>query len=140
MIAIDTNVLIRYLVRDDAEQAEAARALLVELSSERPGFICREVTIEVVWVLERAYRLPRDEIASLLDELIATEGLIVEAADAVTQAASAYRPGRRRLLGPDDSCGGQTGRSAARSIPLTAPLRGWQERHWWKARQGGRSL
>ena len=93
MIAIDTNVLIRYLVRDDAEQAEAARTLLVEVSSERPGFICREVTIEVVWVLERAYRLPRDEIAALLDELIATEGLVVEAADAVTQAASAYRRG-----------------------------------------------
>ena len=93
MIAIDTNVLIRYLVCDDAEQAEAARALLVELSSERPGFICREVTIEVVWVLERAYRLPRDEIATVLDELIATEGLVVEAADAVTQAASAYRQG-----------------------------------------------
>ena len=93
MIAIDTNVLIRYLVRDDAEQAEAARALLVEVSSERPGFICREVTIEVVWVLERAYRLPREEIAALLDELIATEGLVVEAADAVTQAAFAYRQG-----------------------------------------------
>ncbi len=93
MIAIDTNVLVRYLVRDDTEQAEAARALLVELSSERPGFICREVILEVVWVLERAYRLPRDEIAAVLDELIATEGLVVEAADEVAQAAVTYRQG-----------------------------------------------
>ncbi len=54
MIAIDTNVLVRYLVCGDAEQAEAARVLLAELSPERPGFICREVTIEIVWVLERA--------------------------------------------------------------------------------------
>lgn len=93
MIAIDTNVLVRYLVCDDAEQAEAARALLAKLSSERPGFICREVTIEVVWVLERAYQLPRDQIATVLDELIATEGLLIEAADDVSRAASAYRQG-----------------------------------------------
>ena len=37
MIAIDTNVLVRYLVRDDAEQAEAARLLLEGMTSERPG-------------------------------------------------------------------------------------------------------
>ena len=37
MIAIDTNVLVRYLVRDDAEQAEAARLLLEGISSEQAG-------------------------------------------------------------------------------------------------------
>ncbi len=45
MIAIDTNVLVRYLAHDDAEQAEAARLLLEAITSERPGFICREVAI-----------------------------------------------------------------------------------------------
>lgn len=59
MIALDTNVLVRYLVDDDAEQARAARKLLEGLAAERPAFICREVMIELVWVLQRAYRLPR---------------------------------------------------------------------------------
>ena len=56
MIALDTNVLVRYLVADDAGQAEAAQALLAGLTAERPGFVCREVAVELVWVLERAYR------------------------------------------------------------------------------------
>ena len=59
MTAVDTNVLVRYLVRDILELAEAARDLLESLTVERPGFICREVAIETVWVLERSYRLPR---------------------------------------------------------------------------------
>ena len=43
MTALDTNVIVRYLVRDDAEQAAAARALLDGLTPGNPGFICREV-------------------------------------------------------------------------------------------------
>ena len=91
MIAVDTNVLIRYLVRDDAEQAEAARMLLEGISSERPGYICREVAIEVVWVLERAYRFTREQIADVIVELAATEGIAIEEVEDVTRAATRYR-------------------------------------------------
>ncbi len=93
MIALDTNVLVRFLVDDDAEQVQAARTLLESLTAERPAFICREVMIELVWVLERAYRLPRDRIAAVLEGLIATEGLEVEATNDVARAASGYRQG-----------------------------------------------
>ena len=93
MIAVDTNVLVRYLVRDDAEQAEAARALLEGLTPGRPGFICREVAIEVVWVLERTYRFARGQISDVVVELIATDSLTVEAADDVASAALRYRQG-----------------------------------------------
>lgn len=93
MIALDTNVLVRYLVRDDRHQAEAARALLESLTPERPGYVCREVTVELVWVLERAYRFPRDRIGSVLEELVATEGLAIEAAGDVARASIRYRAG-----------------------------------------------
>ncbi len=93
MIALDTNVLVRYLVADDAEQAAAARVLLEGLAPENPGFICREVAIEVVWVLERAYRFTRIQIADVLVELIATNSILVEAADDVARAALIYRQG-----------------------------------------------
>lgn len=93
MIAIDTNVLVRYLVSDDAEQALAARSMLEGLSSKRPGFVCREVVIELVWVLERAYRFSRDQIATVLEELVSTEGVVVEAADEVVRASFSYRRG-----------------------------------------------
>ena len=93
MIALDTNALVRYLVRDDADQAEASRILLESLSAERPGFVCREVMLEVVWVLERAYRLSRDQIALIVEELTHTEGLVIEADDDVIRAAMGYRQG-----------------------------------------------
>ena len=91
MIAIDTNVLVRYLVRDDAEQAEAARLLLEGITSERPGFICREVAIEVVWVLERAYKFTRAQVADVIVELAATDGIVIEEAEDVAHAAIRYR-------------------------------------------------
>ena len=93
MIAVDTNVLVRYLVGDDAEQANAARALLERFTPELPGFICREVAIEAVWVLERAYRFTRVQIADVLVELIATDSIVVEAADDMARAVYSYRQG-----------------------------------------------
>ena len=96
MIAVDTNVLVRYLVRDDEEMAESARILLEGLSAVEPGFICREVAIELVWVLERSYRFARTDIADMLIGLIATDSLVIEVADDVALVTHRYREG-----GPD---------------------------------------
>ena len=64
------------------------------LTAERPGYVCREVAVELVWVLERAYGFPRDRIATLLEELVATEDLVIEAAEDVARAAFDYRAAR----------------------------------------------
>jgi len=93
VIALDTNVLARYLVRDDEQQAESARALLESLTTERPGYACREVVVELVWVLERAYGVSRERIATILQELVSTQSLVVEAADDVARAAFRYQAG-----------------------------------------------
>ena len=93
MIALDTNVLVRFLVRDDEEQASAAHELLTSLTAEAPGFVCREVVVELVRVLERAYGFPRDQIADVLEDLVSTEVLVVEAAGDVATAAFRYRDG-----------------------------------------------
>ena len=93
MTALDTNVIVRYLVGDDAEQAAAARALLDGLTSGNPGFICREVVLEVAWVLERSYRFTRSRIAEALMNLTASDSLVVESSDDVAAAAYRYRQG-----------------------------------------------
>ncbi len=93
MIALDTNVLVRYLVRDHAEQAEAAHSVLDALTAETPGFVCREVLVELVWVLERSYRIPRTEISGQLLNLVGADALVVESAADVARAALAYREG-----------------------------------------------
>ena len=93
MIALDTNILVRYLVRDNEKQAEAARTLLESLTIDQPGFVCREVIVELVWVLERSYQCSRDRIATVLEQLATTESLVVETGNDVIRAASGYRSG-----------------------------------------------
>ena len=93
MISLDTNVLIRYLVRDNADEADEALRLLDTLTSDNSGLICREAAIEMVWVLDRTYRLPRDHIASIVQELARSEEIIVEDHEDVIIAADGYRRG-----------------------------------------------
>ena len=93
MISIDTNVVVRYLVGDDDAQAEAARALLDGLTPDDPGFICREVVMEIAWVLERSYGFTRARVAEALMDLTASDSLVVENSDDVAAAAHRYRQG-----------------------------------------------
>ena len=53
-------------MRDDVQQAEAARTLLDSFTAECPGYVCREVTVELEWVLERGYGFARDRIATIV--------------------------------------------------------------------------
>lgn len=91
MIAIDTNVLVRFLTQDDPTQGAVARHFFAELTLENPGHVCREVVIELVWVLERAYRYGRAEIATALEGLLAAAELELEASDDIGAALHAYR-------------------------------------------------
>ena len=93
MLALDTNVLLRYLVQDDETQVEGATSLLESLTVDHPGFICREVIIEMVWVLERSYRFTRSQIADILVEMALTQGLVFESENDVVRAALQYRQG-----------------------------------------------
>jgi predicted nucleic-acid-binding protein len=91
VIALDTNVLVRFLVQDDPEQARVAGEIIDQLTEEAPGFVSREVLVELVWVLERAYRLGRDEIAVALDGLLTATELQIEGSDEVGSAVELYR-------------------------------------------------
>lgn len=93
LTGLDTNVLVRFLVQDDVAQAKAAQDLIAVFSEAKPGFICREVLVELVWVLERAYALPRGDIARALDGLMEARELVIEAADRVAIAVDRYRKG-----------------------------------------------
>lgn len=91
MIALDTNVLVRFLVQDDPEQAELATGVIDQLTDDARGFVSREVLIELVWVLERAYRLGRVEIAIALDGLLSATELDIEGSVEVAPALELYR-------------------------------------------------
>ncbi len=91
MIGLDTNVLVRYLVQDHPGQARAASTLIESLTPEHPGWITQVVLVELVWVLDRAYRVERARIAQILETLLRTKELVVEAADTAWKALRLYR-------------------------------------------------
>ncbi len=93
MIALDTNILARFVLSDDAEQAAAARTILGGLSQDNPGYVCREVVLELVWVLDRVHRLGRAEVARTVTILLESRELVFETAERVATALSHYAAG-----------------------------------------------
>ena len=91
MIALDTNVLGRFLVQDDPEQARIANTVFDQLTDAAPGFVAREVLVVLVWLLERAYGYGRAEIAAALDGLMSATELVIESAGGVGVAIDRYR-------------------------------------------------
>ena len=70
MIAIDTNVIVRFLVRDDEKQAEAARRRFKQAEGNRERlFVPLLVVLETIWVLESAYGKSRTEILDALQAM-----------------------------------------------------------------------
>ena len=94
MIGIDTNVLVRFFMEDDAAQTRAATACLTrECSEAAPGFINLVVLCEFVWVMTRNYRLGRADIADMVERILRTVELAVERADVAAEALESYRAG-----------------------------------------------
>ena len=91
MHGIDTNVLVRFLTRDDAAQFRRVREFLEARFAEGdPVFVSVIVLCETVWVLRSAYRTPRREVAGALERLLGASGLVIEDRDQVAAAALAY--------------------------------------------------
>jgi len=71
MKALDNNVLVRFLVRDDKRQAETIYRIFKKAESDREVFfVPLLVVLETVWVLESVYKIPRQEILYSINELI----------------------------------------------------------------------
>ncbi len=98
MIALDTNVLVRFLVRDDLGQAARARALIENCQAK--GDVClvsNPVLCGLEWVLESLYRASRADIVATVQTLQATPPFALEDADLVDRALQMYRKGKGDL-------------------------------------------
>lgn len=83
MIALDTNVLARYLLADETNQAKAARALIE--GAETEFWIPVTVVLELAWVL-RVKKIPSEEIVARLRDLLTLRSMRPQMSDAVFQA------------------------------------------------------
>ena len=89
MIAVDTNVVVRFLAEDDKAQADRAEAIL------RRGAVLvpKTVLLETEWVLRAAYGIASAGIAAALRRLLGLPGVTAEDASAGAQALAWYEGG-----------------------------------------------
>jgi predicted nucleic-acid-binding protein len=91
MIAIDTKVLLRLLVRDHEEQARIVeRFVAARFSKEDPGFVSRAVIAETAWVLKDVYGYERLQIAAAIRGVMNVSELQLESADEINAAIADY--------------------------------------------------
>ncbi len=110
MRAVDTNVVVRLLTRDDAAQVRLAEAFV-----EKGAWVSHLVLAETTWVLSAAYDLDHASIALAVEMLLNHRALTVQDADVVSAALSHYR--RRPTLGFSDCLVLEIARKAGH-IPL----------------------
>ena len=95
MIALDTNVLIRFLVEDDEQQSRLATRLIEgAIERDEPLFISDIVMCETVWVLSSAYRFSRAEIVQALSGLLRARAVVFTSSDRLARALDAYAKGK----------------------------------------------
>jgi predicted nucleic-acid-binding protein len=88
VIGVDTNVLLRYLLKDDAAQAARAER---ELERDERFLIDGIVLCELVWVLEAGYGFSRADVAAALDKILATAQFEIDSKDLVLSALNDFR-------------------------------------------------
>jgi predicted nucleic-acid-binding protein len=92
MLGIDTNVLIRFLVRDDQTQFEKARKLLKrEASNGRRVFINQLVLLETEWVLRSRYGLAKTQMLDTISGLLDAPDVQLEDEPSIEEALFVWR-------------------------------------------------
>lgn len=95
MLAIDTNVLVRLLARDDAKQTQQADNFVA-----KGAWVSHLVLAETMWVLSAVYERSDKQLIAALDLLLSHESLVLQDADTVTAALAHYK--KKPALGFSD--------------------------------------
>jgi predicted nucleic-acid-binding protein len=108
MIAIDTNIVVRYAIKDDKRQAEAA----IRFLKHNRCLLLPTVVLESVWVLasKKGYNLSRETVIERIKHIAGLPNVTVQDATALSFALQSYASGMDFAdalhLGLIDSCSG----------------------------------
>lgn len=95
MLGLDTNVLVRFLVRDDPRQYSRARRLIEdEVRGGGMVFLSQLVLLETEWVLRSRYGYSKDEIMEAIVGMLESADLAIEDEASLEQALFAWRDSR----------------------------------------------
>jgi predicted nucleic-acid-binding protein len=94
MPALDSNVLVRYIVQDDARQLAAARRLISRCVAEGSAlFVPVTVVLELEWVLRSSFEFGKDDVLLALSSLFSAADLSFESERALEVALQLFRKG-----------------------------------------------
>ena len=94
MPALDTNVLVRYVVADDAAQLGAAKRLISRCVSEGLTlYVPVTVALELEWVLRSNFGFAKDEVMAVLSSLFSAAEITFESERGLEIALQLYREG-----------------------------------------------
>jgi predicted nucleic-acid-binding protein len=92
MIGLDTNIVVRLAVRDDARQVAAIVTLLERQSAlDQPCLISIPVVLEAAWVLKTTYDYLKPALLNWLDALLASEQFFIADEKIIREAIEAFR-------------------------------------------------
>jgi len=95
MIGLDTNVLVRYIVRDDEKQSAAATRLIeAKCTTDNPGRVSSIVLCELAWVLTRGYGYSRAMVGRVIRRILSVQELQAERPELAWQAVRLFEQGR----------------------------------------------
>jgi predicted nucleic-acid-binding protein len=86
MRAVDTNIVVRIIVRDDSQQAEAAESFI-----EESAWVSIPVLLQSLWTLGSAYGQDSKSLAQTIEMLLTHDRLVLQDSDAVASALEQFR-------------------------------------------------
>ncbi len=99
MIGLDTNVLVRAILNDDATWSPIAQRFLTNsLTADRPGYINLVTLAELIWTLRKSGGYTRAKLAEIVTGLLAAQNLTIERSDLVARALCAFQTGGPGLV------------------------------------------
>lgn len=95
MKALDTNILVRFLIQDDKQQAQTVETLLNQAENNKQSFyVTLLVVLELIWVMEAVYEVTREDILLSINELLSMPVLNFEKQKVVRQFISVAQTSR----------------------------------------------
>ena len=103
MIFVDTNYFLRYLLEDNLPQQREAKGLFLDGATGKLKLFTSDIVIfEIYWVLSSFYEKDKEQIAKILEAILALKFLKIEGRDIFKKALAIYK-GEKKDFDLEDS-------------------------------------
>jgi predicted nucleic-acid-binding protein len=94
MKGLDTNVLVRYIMQDDAKQARKATKIIESMDASNPGFVSNISLVELYWVLTSCYDLSNAQVTQAIEIMMRAKTFVLERPEQIARALNLFKAGK----------------------------------------------